>query len=72
VFVGFVQADPDEGLVALAFQVVHLVQSGGVRVLAGQSVAVHVDAAVDHGPRNWDVNGLCVGVGGFGPDDWSK
>ena len=52
VLVGFVQADPDERFLALAFEVVHLVQRGGVGVLAGQPLAVDVDAAVDHGPRH--------------------
>ena len=72
VLVGFVQADPDERFLALAFEFVHLVQRGGVGVLAGQPLAVDVDAAVDHGPRHGDVNGLCVRVGGLGPYDWSK
>ncbi len=39
VLVGFMQADPDERVLAFAFQLVHLVQRGGVGVLAGQALA---------------------------------
>ena len=67
VFVGFVQADPDEGFLALGFELVHLVQRRGVGVLAGQPVAVDVDAAVDHRPRDGDMDGLGVRVGVLGP-----
>ena len=58
--VGFVQADPDERFLALPFQLVHLVQRGGMGVLSGRPLAVDIDAAVDHGARDGDVNGLCV------------
>ena len=60
VLVGFVQADPHEGVLALGFELVHLVQRRGVGVLAGQPLAVDVDAAVDHRPRDGDVDGLGV------------
>ena len=72
VLVGFVQADPDERLLAFAFEFVDLVQRGGVGVLAGQPLAIDVDAAVDHGPGHGDVNGLRVRVGDLRPYDWSK
>ena len=36
VFVGFVQADPHEGFLALCLEFAHLVEGGGVGVLAGQ------------------------------------
>ena len=62
VFVGFVQADPHERVPALGFEFVHLVQRSGVGVLAGQPLAVDVDGAVDHGPRDGHVDGLGLGV----------
>ncbi len=70
--VGFVQADPDERVLALMLEVVDLVQRRGVGVLAGKPFTVEIDAAVHHGARDGNVNGLCVRVGGPGPDDWSK
>ena len=68
VLVGLVQADPHEGVLALRFQLMHLVQRRGVGVLAGQPLAVDVDAAVDHGPRDGHVDGLGVRVGVLSSD----
>ena len=56
VFVGFVQPDPHEGFLALGLELVHLVERRGVGVLAGQPLAVEVDAAVDHRPCDGDVD----------------
>ncbi len=54
--VGFVQADPDECLLARRFEIVHLVQRRGVGVLAGQPGALAVDGAIHHGPCDRDMN----------------
>ena len=62
VFVGFVKADPHERFPALGFEFVHLVQRSGMGVLARQPLAVDVDGAVDHGPRDGHVDGLGLGV----------
>ena len=67
VLVGLVQADPHEGFLALFFEFAHLVQGGGVGVLAGQPTSVGVDAAVDHRPRDGDVDGPRVGLRVLGP-----
>ena len=72
VLVGFVQADPDEGLLALVLEFPRLRQRAGVSVFAGQPLTVDVDAAVDHGTRDGDVNRLCIGVGYLGPHYWPK
>ncbi len=61
-FVGFVKADPHERVPALGLELMHLVQRRGVGVLAGKPLAVDVDAAVDHRPRDGHVDGLGVGV----------
>ena len=50
--VGFVKADPDEGGHARLLELPNLRQGRRVRVLAGQSRAVRVDAAIDHGARH--------------------
>ena len=61
VFVGFVQTDPDEGAVTPSrLEFADLGQRGGVGVLAGQSLAVGVDAAVDHRPCDRHVDRRCV------------
>ncbi len=65
--VGFVQADPDERVLAAPFEFVHLVQRRGVGVLAGQPGPFAVDAAIDHGPCDGDMNGRCVGVWPLSP-----
>ena len=62
-FVGFVKADPHERVPALGLEFVHLVQRCGVGVLAGKPLAVDVDGAVDHRPRDGHVDGLGVGGG---------
>ena len=70
--VGFVQADPDERVLAGLFEFVHLVQRRGVGVLAGQPGPFAVDAAIDHRPCDGDMNGRCVGVGRLRPHGRSK
>ena len=62
VFIGFVQSNPHEGVPAIGFELAHLVQRRGVRVLARQPLAVDVDGAVDHRPCDRHVDGLGVGV----------
>ncbi len=64
--VGLVQADPDERDLALGFELMNLVQRRGMGVLARQPLAVDVDGAVDHRPRDGDVDGLGVGMSVLG------
>ncbi len=64
-FVGFVQPDPDERLLAAGLQFADLFfQRGRVGVLAGQPVAVDIDGAVDHRPCDGgDVDALGIDGG---------
>ena len=72
VFVGFMQPDPDECGLTVPFEFVDLRDCLGVAVLLRQPFTVHVHTAVDHGPRNRDVNGLCVRVSKLVPRDRPK
>ena len=61
VLVGFVQPDPHEGVVvALGLDLANLGQCGGMGELAGQPDPVDVDTAVDHRPRDGDVDGAGI------------
>jgi hypothetical protein len=63
VLVGFVQADPDEGVLAVGLEFVDLVQRRGVGVFAGQPVTVGIDAAVHHGARDGDMDAVGIRLG---------
>ncbi len=65
-FVGTVQADPGECLLARRLEFVHLVQRRGVGVLAGQAGAFAVDGAIHHGPRNGNMDRGGIRLGGLG------
>ncbi len=71
VLVWLVQTDPHERVLALGFELMHLVQRCGVGVLTRQPLAVDVDRAVDHRPRDGDMDGLGFGMSVLGPR-WSK
>jgi hypothetical protein len=62
VLVGLVQTDPHERVLAVGLEFMDLVQRSGMGVLAGKPLAVHINTAVDHGPRDGDVDGFRVRV----------